>query len=82
MQGCKDAEDAKVTQKAQKRNLETFLRPLRNLCAFCVRLSGFRARHFSVSTSPLTNHFCISTTTKAGGSMARMAVAMTTFHSF
>ena len=33
-----------------------------------------------MSTNPLTNHFCINTTTRAGGSMARMAVAMTTFH--
>jgi len=37
--------------------------------------------HFSESTRPLTNHFCITITTSAGGSMASMAVAMTTFHS-
>jgi len=37
--------------------------------------------YFSVSTRPLTNHFCIRMTTSAGGSMAKMAVAITTFHS-
>ena len=37
--------------------------------------------YFSVSTKPLTNHFCMRMTTSAGGSMAKMAVAMTTFHS-
>src|SRR4029453_13797226 len=38
-------------------------------------------RHFSVSTSPLTNHFCARSTTSAGGSIASMAVAITRCHS-
>src|SRR5207244_13064569 len=42
---------------------------------------GELGHYFSVSTSPLTNHFCISTTTTAGGSIARIAVAMIRFHS-
>ena len=33
-----------------------------------------------MSTRPLTNHFCISITTKAGGIIASIAVAMTRFH--
>src|SRR5690606_34184844 len=37
--------------------------------------------YFSVSTSPRTNHFCMTSTTIAGGSMASMAVAMIRFHS-
>jgi hypothetical protein len=37
--------------------------------------------HFSVSTSPLTNHRCINITTKAGGNIAKIAVAITRFHS-
>ena len=37
--------------------------------------------YFSVSTRPLTNHFCISITTSAGGIIASMAVAITAFHS-
>src|SRR5690606_13962387 len=37
--------------------------------------------YFSVSTRPLTNHFCIASTTMVGGTMARMAVAMTMFQS-
>src|SRR6185436_2202822 len=37
--------------------------------------------YFSVSTSPLTNHFCIRTTTSAGGINASIAVAITRFHS-
>src|SRR4029078_8547506 len=37
--------------------------------------------YFSVSTRPLTHHFCISITTSAGGSIARIAVAMIRFHS-
>src|SRR6185295_12852330 len=37
--------------------------------------------YFSVSTRPLTNQRCISTTTSAGGSRASIAVAMTRFHS-
>ena len=37
--------------------------------------------YFSESTRPLTNHFCITTTTSPGGSMARIMVAITRFHS-
>ena len=44
-------------------------------------LQRYGGHYFSVSTSPLTNHFCISITTSAGGSIARIAVAMITFHS-
>src|SRR2546423_12912904 len=40
-----------------------------------------RRRHFSVSTRPFTNQRCISTTTATGGSIASIAVAITTFHS-
>src|SRR5215472_16645173 len=39
------------------------------------------ANHFSVSTRPFTNHLCISSTTRAGGSMASIAVAITSCHS-
>ncbi len=35
------------------------------------------AHYFSVSTRPLTNQRCISTTTRIGGMIARMAVTMT-----
>ena len=35
-----------------------------------------------MSSKPLTNHFCITTTTTAGGSIASMAVAMMRFHWF
>lgn len=38
--GHPDAEDAKVPQRTQK-DSGFFLRPLRNLCVLCVRLSGF-----------------------------------------
>ena len=41
----------------------------------------FRHRYFSVSTSPLTNHFCIRMTISAGGSIASIAVAITRCHS-
>src|SRR6185295_2805334 len=41
----------------------------------------YGGHYFSVSTRPFTNHFCISITTSAGGSIARMAVAMIRFHS-
>src|SRR5262249_15277002 len=37
--------------------------------------------YFSESTRPFTNHFCASSTTSAGGSIASIAVAMTRFHS-
>src|SRR5207253_11418779 len=37
--------------------------------------------YFSVSTRPRTNHFCISSTTSAGGSIASIAVAMISGHS-
>ena len=37
--------------------------------------------HFSVSTRPLTNQRCIRITTTAGGSIARIAVAITRCHS-
>src|SRR5438270_748861 len=37
--------------------------------------------HFSVSTSPRTNSFCIRITTATGGSIASMAVAITSCHS-
>ena len=39
--------------------------------------------HSSISPSPPgpTNHLCMSMTTSAGGSMASMAVAITSFHS-
>src|SRR5687767_7920902 len=50
----------------------------------CCRRDWKQARlgvHFSVSTKPLTNHFCIAITTIAGGIMANMAVAITMFHS-
>src|SRR5690554_3436080 len=48
----------------------------------CHSFSRPRLRpYFSESISPLTNHFCISSTTSAGGSMASIAVAMTRFHS-
>src|SRR5262249_998140 len=48
----------------------------------CPPPQGGRERiHFSVSTRPFTNQRCISTTTATGGSMASMAVAITTFHS-
>src|SRR5207248_9709018 len=37
--------------------------------------------YFSVSTRPRTNHFCMASTTSAGGSMASIAVAMMSGHS-
>src|SRR6185312_6427404 len=37
--------------------------------------------YFSVSTRPFTNHFCMNRITSAGGSMARIAVAMIRCHS-
>jgi hypothetical protein len=45
-----DAEDAKVTQKKYKKEMQKgigyFLRPLRNLgCFFCVRLFGISFSH-------------------------------------
>src|ERR1035438_9914098 len=43
--------------------------------------SHSRMRHFSLSTRPLTNHRCIRITTSSGGSIARIAVAITRFHS-
>ncbi|MNV61436.1 hypothetical protein D3C71_1539430 [compost metagenome] len=36
-----------------------------------------RCHYFSVSTNPLTNHRCISTTTMTGGMIARIAVTIT-----
>src|SRR5690606_14890253 len=50
-------------------------------CAAVRSLAPIRPVHLSDSTSPLTNHFCISTTTATGGSIARTAVAITRFHS-
>src|ERR1041384_603452 len=41
-----------------------------------------RRHYFSVSTRPRTNHFCIASTTSAGGSIASIAVAMMSGHSF
>src|ERR1700690_2290979 len=41
--------------------------------------NAFICGHFSVSTRPLTNQRCISSTTSAGGASASMAVAMIRF---
>src|ERR1022692_2806822 len=43
--------------------------------------SHSRMHHFSLSTRPLTNHLCIRITTSTGGNIARIAVAITRFHS-
>src|SRR5206468_7206202 len=54
------------------------LYPTREYLALACRR---QQRHFSVSTRPLTNHFCVNKTRSAGGSIPSIAVAMTRFHS-